>query len=69
MDATVHLEKKCASCAGTGQIPDEFSSRRADVRPCVDCEGSGLVLTDQGFELLDFIKRRLKVKTNTSVGT
>ena len=50
----VVLEIICSSCKGTGGIRH---SGGTEVRKCPDCDGSGLLLNDNGREIVAFMKR------------
>ena len=49
--SAVVLEQKCSDCEGNG-------FRNGDV--CHICEGDGLLVTEQGEAILDFIRRRIR---------
>lgn len=63
------LEHVCEACDATGKVKGEcgYSTPPKDVE-CPFCEGHGYLLTAAGEVLLDFIKRRLVIDTNTKVG-
>ena len=52
------LEVPCDRCGGTGRVPDE-RYKRAD-KACGACL-YGLVLTPFGEEVMECVKRRLKI--------
>jgi DnaJ-class molecular chaperone len=63
------LEAFCTNCNGEGKVKGELGcSGPPPMKDCPECEGHGCVLTATGEKLLDFIKRRLVIDTNTKVG-
>ncbi len=58
----VELEETCKSCDGTGVI-DEWNSKYVGGivgEQCPKCLGIGVVITDLGREVIDFLKWRIK---------
>jgi hypothetical protein len=61
----IFLEEKCPSCNGSGDIDAETGRWKG---PCRECEGYGVVLTDQGRTVLEFVMHHLKsVDSNTLI--
>ena len=67
-DEVIELEEKCPRCSGEGRIrPDDkqweelkrrVSKDRSDTfLGCYYCNGSGLIISDEGKTLLAFIKQ------------
>jgi len=53
------LEVECSSCDGTGKKADPNYLERRYYPDCPDCTGKGVKLTDEGEDLIEFMKRWL----------
>lgn len=47
---TTELQIKCPGCGGKGWGGDECR------KPCIECDGTGLMLTEFGERLFDFLR-------------
>jgi DnaJ-class molecular chaperone len=50
----VELSRQCKWCAGDGHI---FIEEKNDVVQCGECNGRGMLLTDEGDNLIRFLKK------------
>ena len=58
MDAEdLELEKECESCSGTGVYHNDR---------CPDCKGDGVIITEIGAGILDFVLRRINIRRAVS---
>jgi hypothetical protein len=62
------LEQRCDACYGRGIV--SFPSIRKcakdgyEMLRCSECKGSGIVTTEFGEEVLDFIRRHIEIGVN-----
>ncbi len=64
MNIALNLEKKCSRCDWC----EYFSASRMARVPCVYCKGTGKELTEEGEELLEFLKRHWKPRRRETTG-
>jgi DnaJ-class molecular chaperone len=65
------LAQHCKKCGGTGKIGEEKLIPEASFKEhggpvytdtmCDDCKGHGAIVTEEGFQLMDFIKEFMGV--------
>ena len=60
---TMPLERRCEACEGKGRIYGLGMYFDASLE-CCNCQGRGVVLTDDGTELLEFLKRHLLIEAS-----
>lgn len=57
----MNLEKPCERCGGEG-FTKEFGNYEYHKLTCNACGGLGFVVTEEGGALLEFLKRRFKMR-------
>ncbi len=61
------LEVTCEECQGRGRLMYDMYCPPREAR-CHACEGNGVILTDKGEQMVDFILRHIKVKFDGNIG-
>jgi len=56
-------ERRCGPCGGTGKLRCEDEEHGVWSEICAHCGGSGTEWTDEGRNLMAFLRRNLKIKT------
>jgi hypothetical protein len=54
-----HYEEECSRCGGSGKVDEDWYTRHVE---CLVCRGRGLQLSDEGYDLLEFLKHYLRPK-------
>ena len=52
MDNDIKVEKECSSCHGHGKI---------DNKDCTVCNGTGVVLTEEGLKILNYLRNSIRI--------
>lgn len=55
MNKDLMLEKECATCNGCGRI---------DKKVCAVCNGTGTVLTEDGLQVLKYLRDSIRISEN-----